>query len=233
MERDDIFCALRQISAAPAGFLTALATTKAAAAQQRPRAPQLRLQALCVAPAKKKGSRVLVYRSFSRGFIYSAFHAKEIQGALCTTLARRTAARRIFSLRLPREKPSNAPGRRPRTAACHEKASRAQRQVRQPESLCALQWPRQRHRPAAATWQQFLQEVLRLPRESQPGSCIYCRCHKKKSRGPVTATCAAAVPGGFMFCTCLRPRAAAALAAPFTALSTGKMSELHFTTTLL
>lgn len=144
---------------------------------------------------KKKGSRVLVYRSFSRGFIYTT-------GALCTTLARRTAARRIFSLRLPREKPSNAPGRRPRAAACHEKASRAQRQVRQPESLCALQWPRQRHRPAAATWQQFLQEVLRLPRESQPGSFIYCRCHKKKSRGPVTATCAAAVPGGFMFCTC-------------------------------
>jgi hypothetical protein len=52
----------------------------------------------------------------------------------------------------------------------HEKASRAQRQERQPESLCALQLPRQRHRPAAATWQQFLQEVLLLPRERQPGS---------------------------------------------------------------
>jgi hypothetical protein len=31
---------------------------------------------------------------------------------------------------------------------------------------------------------------------------FYCRCHEQRSRGPVTATCAAAVPGGSMFCAC-------------------------------
>ena len=103
VERDDIFCALRQISAAPEGFLTALATTKAAAAQQRPRAPQLRLQALCVAPAKRKAA--------------ASPCTAAPQEDLSIAPSTREKSRGLFVLRLPGEQ---QPGRFFR-CACQEK----------------------------------------------------------------------------------------------------------------
>ena len=97
--------------------------------------------------------------------------------------------------------------RRPRAAAppggsvycaCHAKGSQ--------EAICTAPATRQpaagQRRPRAP--QLFLTRlcVLRLPRERQPGSSLYCACHAKASRGPAAPTRAAAPPGGSVYCAC-------------------------------
>ena len=167
---------------------TAPATRKAAAAQRRPRAPQLLQEALCTAPATRNAARKLYmycacHEKGSRGpaaatrpaaprggSVYCACHAKRSQEALCTAPAtrkasgghaRRSSSRRLCVLRLPRENAAR--------------------------KLCVLHLPRERQlRPSGGHARRSSSRrlcVLRLPRETQPGSSVYCTCHEKGSRG--------------------------------------------------
>ena len=181
---------------------------KPAAAQQRPRAPQLRQDAVSTAPATRKAARKLsvlrLPREASRGPAaptraaappgrceYCACHAKGSQEAVCTAPAtrsqprpsgahaHRSSARTLCVLRLPRE-------RQPGSClycACHAKRAAAQRRPRAPqlhqEALCTAPATRKAARKLC---------VLRLPREA--------------SRGPAAPTRAAAPPGRSVYCAC-------------------------------
>ena len=215
--------------------LTALATTKAAAAQQRRRARQLRLQALCVAPAKRKAAASPCAAAPQEDLSIAPSTKKRTRGLFVLRLPGEQQPGRFFRFACHKEgHPMRLGGddalQLPIKSLCtahpiHEKASRAQRQERQPENPFALQWSRQRHRPAAATWQQFLQEVLRLSRERQPGSFFTAAATSKGAaaqwRPPAPQLC----QKGLCSAPATRPHAAATPAAPFTALSTGKMSN--------
>ena len=74
----------------PGSSLYCACHAKPAAAQRRPRTPQLLQEALCTAPATRKAAR-------------NARRRLSIQEALCTAPATRKAARKLSVLRLPRE----------------------------------------------------------------------------------------------------------------------------------
>jgi len=88
-------------AAAPPG-----ATRKPAAAQQRPRAPQLLQEALCSAPAARKAARKLCVlrlpHEASRGPA-APMRAAARQKTLCTAPATRKVARKLSVNRLPHE----------------------------------------------------------------------------------------------------------------------------------
>ena len=200
----------------PGSCLYCACHAKPAAAQRRPRAPQLRQDALCTAPATRKAARKLsvlrLPREASRGpaaptraaappcrklcvlrlprerqpgsSLYCACHAKPAaaqrrpralqlrQEALCTAPATQKAARKLFVLRLPREA-SREPGR---SVYCAYYAKGSQ------EALCTAPATRSQPRPSGAHARRSSARrlcVLRLPRERQPGSSLYCACHVK------------------------------------------------------
>ena len=148
-------CVLRMPRKRQGGFLyTAPAKRKPAAGQRRPRAPQLLQEALCTAPATPKAARKLSVLPATR---------KPAAG-----------------------QPRAAPPGGSVYCACHAKGSQ--------EALCtapAMRKPAAGQRPPRAP--QLLQEalctapakpkaarklcVLRLPRQRQPGSSLYCTCH--------------------------------------------------------
>ena len=145
-----------------------------AAAAQRPSgpAPQLLQEALCTAPATQKPAAAQRHPRAPQ----------LLQEALCIAPATRKAARKLSVLRLPREA-SRGPAAPTRAAApsggsvycaCHTKGSQ--------EALCTAPatWSQPRPSGAHARRSSFRRLcVLRLPRERQQGSSLYCACHVK------------------------------------------------------
>ena len=163
---------------------------------RRPRAPQLYCachakgsqEALCTAPATRSRP--------------TSAHARRSSSRRLCGLAGRKAARKLCILRLPHEAscgpaaPTRAAApcvlRRPRErqpgsslyCACHVKPAAAQRRPRTPqllqEALCTA--PATRKAARNARRRLSIQEalcILRLPRERQPGSSLYCACRAK------------------------------------------------------
>ena len=209
----------------PGSSLYCACHTKPAAAQRRPRAPQLVQEALCTAPATRKAARKL-----------SVLRLRP-----SSTHARRSSCRRLCILHLPRER---QPGSSESVyCACHAKPAAAQRRPRAAqllqEALCTAPATRKAARKLCAWYAaaqrrprapQLLQQalctapatrkaarklsVLRLPHEAsrgpaaptraaaRPGGSVYCACHAKGSRGPSAATRTAARRGGSVYCAC-------------------------------
>ena len=134
--------------------------------QRRPPAPQLDLEAMCIAPATQKATAA----------------------PAATTRAAAPLGGSVYILRLPRKRQPR-PQRRPRapqldlealcTVPATQKATAVQRRQRAPqldlEALCTAP-ATQKAAAAPATWRLC---VLRLPRSS-----VYCARHAKDSRGP-------------------------------------------------
>ena len=118
-------------------------------------------------------------------------HAKGSQEALYTAPAtrsqprpsgahaRRSSSRRLYGLRLPRERQAGSCV----YCACHTKPAAAQRRPRAPqllqETLCTAPATRKAARLASRPAPTRAAAVLRLPRERQPGSSLYCACYAK------------------------------------------------------
>ena len=114
------------------------------------------------------------------GSVYCACHAKGSQEALYMVRRGPAAPTRAA-----------APPTGSVYCACHAKGSQ--------EALCTAPATRSQPRPSGAHARRSSSRrlcVLRLPRERQPGSSLYCAC------GPAAPTRAAAPAGGSVYCTC-------------------------------